>query len=60
MKRQRLNYFFWQGLLLTTSIVFINKPVRVVAGRQYYIAIFLFTTWEFYQLIELEIKNLVS
>ncbi|MBN3947345.1 MAG: hypothetical protein HWQ38_13085 [Nostoc sp. NMS7] len=31
MKRQRLNYFFWQGLLLTTSIVFINKPVRVVA-----------------------------
>ncbi|MEH1822463.1 MAG: AMIN domain-containing protein [Nostoc sp.] len=31
MNPQKSNYFFWQGLLLTTSIVFINKPVRVVA-----------------------------
>ncbi|MEH1841449.1 MAG: TonB-dependent siderophore receptor [Nostoc sp.] len=31
MKPQRRNYFFWQSLLLTTSVVFINKPVPVVA-----------------------------
>ncbi|MEH2180280.1 MAG: AMIN domain-containing protein [Nostoc sp.] len=31
MKSQRLNYFFWQSLLLTTSVVVsVIKPVRVV------------------------------
>ncbi|MBN3947339.1 MAG: TonB-dependent siderophore receptor [Nostoc sp. NMS7] len=32
MNPQKFNYFFWQSLLLTTSVVVsINKPLRVVA-----------------------------
>jgi hypothetical protein len=31
MKSQRLNYFFWQSLLLTTSVVCVIEPLSVVA-----------------------------